>query len=296
MSYNIFYGPLKKNGDPREIEEPPEPVKKFQKTIMEKLRQNVDFEDFSYCRKDKGPKRALTKFEEYRDYGFRWIASIDVKNCFPSIDPDKAIGLLDTRLNIPEISGRDGLPQGHPISPFLANVYLDQWDKKVSSWNDCQVIRYMDDIWLMCKYEEEAISHSNLAEDILADLGLEVRKKVQHVNEGINCLGYIIYQDYKKINPEKIREFIEKVKTLVYYANYYNDPRDRQECIQRLHDTVQGYEQHYEDNPAPWRETVHTVQEAVGAFGSTEKQTTIEQKPGETTSGFSVGCTNESPK
>lgn len=207
---------IKKDGTERDIEEPSEAVKSIQRKIIGSLRLIFEdkFEDFSYCRRGKSSSGAVEMFEKYRDEGYQWISSMDIKNCFPSINPDNVLELIDSRIKcIPGIYGRSGLPQGHPISPVLANVYLNQFDKSVSSWprHGCKIIRYLDDIVLMSRKKSEVEAYSYQANQILRDLGLEIREDIRHINEGVEFLGYTINRDSRRIHPEKVEEIKQEV-------------------------------------------------------------------------------------
>jgi RNA-directed DNA polymerase len=212
----------KKGGGYREIEIPDAPTKRLQREVHRILEPVFEprFQSFSYgFRKGMGPLRAVDGFQGNVEEGFQWVASIDVKDCFPSIYPVKTLRLIDSRIDgIKGMTGRSGLPQGHPISPFLSNVYLDQFDRKVGPWRTphkqgglqtvCRVVRYVDNIWLMCRSRKELECYLSLASRILTDLGLSFRSQIGHVNQGIDILGFVMTK--RSIGPR--HEAIERLK------------------------------------------------------------------------------------
>ena len=75
----------------------------------------------------------------------------------------------------------DGVPQGGPISPILANVYLhyvlDQWFEhrfKRTSQGYAQLVRYADDVVAVFAQPEEAARFRREEEERLAAFGLQV--------------------------------------------------------------------------------------------------------------------------
>lgn len=215
----------KKDGSERNIENPPEEVKKHQRQVIDELTPQVysDFEDFVFGIPGKGQHDALDKFEEYRDSGYQWVANLDVKDCFNSINPKEALPLIDYSFeDIPEISERERLPQGHPLSPLLADVYLNQLDKKIASWveNGCKVIRWRDDIWLMARTKQEAISYAysldSFAQELGLDFDMDSRMEVKHVNQGIEILGFAVDRWSKGPSFKNIRRQKERV---IHYLN-----------------------------------------------------------------------------
>ncbi len=73
----------------------------------------------------------------------------------------KAYELLKNYLRI-----RKGVLQGSPISPLLANVYLDKFDKSLTK-NGFRLVRYCDDFVVSCQSRSEAENVRQFAESEL---------------------------------------------------------------------------------------------------------------------------------
>jgi hypothetical protein len=205
----------KRSGGLRTIELPPEHVKVAQRQLLRLLTHN--------SREDLSVPQALYRFVENINTGFHWVASMDIKDCFTSINPKKTLARIDTRITegVPGQYGRRSLPQGHPISPFLANTYLRQFDQMAASWKipyylsngstiECKVIRYVDNIWLMCRKKNELESYLSLSLDYLSDLGVTPGVEsiqIRHVNQGIDLLGYTAHRWSIRPNPKNIQRF-----------------------------------------------------------------------------------------
>ncbi|PCH64858.1 MAG: group II intron reverse transcriptase/maturase [Bacteroidetes bacterium] len=112
-----------------------------------------------------------------RKYG--WVIDMDIKGFFDNIDHDLLIKVLSTQveekwvmmyikrwLKVPvqEVNGEmtvhegKGTPQGGPISPLLANVFLhytlDNWLEV--NYPQVMFVRYADDVIIHCSSKEEA--------------------------------------------------------------------------------------------------------------------------------------------
>jgi len=187
----------------RKIMVPSPEVKKQQKILLKSIQDNVDstFSGSSFgFRPEKGPKRAVELILQYRDEGYHWVASIDIKDCFPNIDPNDVYPLIDARIDsMPGLNGLNELPQGHPITPLLSNIYLDQFDKQMegifsgSFWsNKIQFIQYADDIWILAKRKKIVEYATSEALTILEDLCFKTRLQINHINQGVDMLGFTI--------------------------------------------------------------------------------------------------------
>ena len=104
-------------------------------------------------------------------------------------------GVLEgTTLKHPEV----GSPQGSPISPLLANVYLNALDR---AWEDRHgglgvLVRYCDDLLILCRTRAQAEAAMAELRALLAELRLELaedKTRIVCVNDqgvGFDFLGF----------------------------------------------------------------------------------------------------------
>lgn len=90
-----------------------------------------------------------------------------------------------------------GIVQGSPLSPLLANIYLHPFDKAMNRAG-IRMVRYADDLLLLCRSEGRARLALQHAQKQLATLKLELNPKKTQIadfNTGIEFLGHIFDAD-----------------------------------------------------------------------------------------------------
>lgn len=157
-----------------------------------------------------GVHDALGKVVEYRQRGLRHAARADVEQFFDRVDHavlldqlhfadvDKELIDLITRWLKAPVSDRlqtapntIGLPQGLPISPILANLYLTPFDRRVveAGW---KLVRYADDFVICCADADACALALAECRAALASLKLnlsEEKTAVTSFDEGFEYLG-----------------------------------------------------------------------------------------------------------
>lgn len=126
--------------------------------------------------------------------GYEWLLESDVASFFDNVDwhsletrltlllPNDA--LVDTimawvKAPIKTVTGeqqprQQGLPQGSPLSPLLANLILDDFDADMLAL-DYQLVRYADDFVLLFKTEQQAQAALHRVIDSLNEHGLSIK-------------------------------------------------------------------------------------------------------------------------
>ena len=102
-----------------------------------------------------------------------------------------------------------GVIQGSPLSPLLANIYLHPFDKAMHRAG-IRMVRYADDLLLLCRSEGRARHALQHAQKQLATLKLELNPKKTQIadfNTGIEFLGHIFDADgcYQPIRESRAK-------------------------------------------------------------------------------------------
>ena len=90
-----------------------------------------------------------------------------------------------------------GILQGSPLSPLLANIYLHPFDKALTRAG-IRLVRYADDLFLLCRNESRARYAHQQAQRHLATLKLALNPKKTEIaafNTGVEFLGHIFDRD-----------------------------------------------------------------------------------------------------
>jgi RNA-directed DNA polymerase len=137
--------------------------------------------------------------------GRRWVAETDIASCFSAIPHDKLMQAVEERvcdqpvLKLLRAMLRAGVmqdgqvrrtmagtPQGGVFSPVMCNVYLHRLDR---AWDerDGVLVRFADDLVVMCWSRSQAEAALERLTVLLADLGLEpkaAKTRIVHLEEG----------------------------------------------------------------------------------------------------------------
>lgn len=185
------------------------------KTVIEPV-----FEaDFLPCSFGFRPKRrahdALQVLIDEAWRGRRWVVETDVASCFEAIPHDRLMQAIEERIVDRHVlkllrallragvmeagvvrGSVTGTPQGGVVSPLLANVYLHRLDRAWQTMGMGVLVRYADDVVVMCRSRREAEDALSALTAILAELGLEPKAsktRIVHLEEGgegVDFLGF----------------------------------------------------------------------------------------------------------
>src|SRR5699024_8322061 len=162
---------------------------------------NPHFSENSYgFRKGRNAHQAIEKAKVYYQEGYKVVVDCDLKSYFDTIHhqrirayleyfiSDKIVlkliwnflrsGILDKDIYI---ETTQGAPQGGPLSPILANVYLNMLDRELERRGH-RFIRYADDfvIYVKSKRAGERVMES-INQFIAKDLKLKINEKKSKV-------------------------------------------------------------------------------------------------------------------
>lgn len=94
---------------------------------------------------------------------------------------------------------KEGIPEGLSISNSLANIYLISLDEKMMNLPNIKYNRYVDDIMIICNYEEKEEIDLLVRKEVCKKLKLELNQKCDEgfINE--NDFEYLGYRFEKEI-------------------------------------------------------------------------------------------------
>jgi group II intron reverse transcriptase/maturase len=174
------------------------------------------FDECSHAyRTGRSPQTAIAQAKDFARNGCAWVVKIDLSDCFGNIPhrpllravfrrvKDFAVRRLLARMLAVEIvtasnSGmrqvrkpERGILQGSPLSPLLANIYLDAFDRALHRLH-LRFVRYGDDIAIFASTKQEADNALENASRLLTAMHMPVNRektRLYHLREGFKYLG-----------------------------------------------------------------------------------------------------------
>lgn len=191
---------------------------------------------FSY-RKGLSRMTAAREIERLRNLGYNWVVDADISSFFDTVDhsllfqrlrelcDDEELLMLISRWltalivdgHKPKVKNTTGLPQGCPISPMLANLYLDKFDECIEK-EGFKLVRFADDFLILCKSKPKAEAALQLSESALAELKLQLnneKTRITTFSEGFKYLGYLFIRSLvlpTKMHPDEWYNKLGKLK------------------------------------------------------------------------------------
>lgn len=138
--------------------------------------------------------------------GRRWVVETDIASCFEAIPHDRLVEAVEERVCDRKVlkllramlragvmedgvvrGAVTGTPHGGVISPLLCNVYLHRLDRQWKARRHGRLVRYADDLVVMCVTRQQAEGALAALTAMLAELGLTpkaAKTRIVHLEEG----------------------------------------------------------------------------------------------------------------
>ncbi len=156
-------------------------------------------------------------------------------------------------------TGEIGVAQGSSLSPFLGNIVLADFDRRMNA-GDCRCIRYIDDFIILAPTAKAAAARLSIARDMLGNLGMQcapgkTSPKPIPIDNRIEFLGIELHNGLIRPASGARARFLGKVrvafdegrKALTNYRN--GQPLAKANALlgtlKRVDGIVQGWGKHY---------------------------------------------------
>ena len=194
-----------------------------------------------------------------KDSGNYHIIRLDIKDCYETIKFEKIISKFEDELilspecikllrrisnDLQTVHGVQGLPRGLSISPTLAELYLENLDKRISSHPDViYSARYVDDIIILTPANRGATVHRDI-ENFASYIGLAINENAEKQYSGpsdsaeFEYLGYSIKVKRKSNAENKVNVTIseskaKRIKTRIALALYDHKKQNNMQLLKR---------------------------------------------------------------
>jgi RNA-directed DNA polymerase len=191
-------------------------------------------------RPGRGCQSALTVVDRVLRRGYEWIVEGDICEFFDSVDHDLLLDAVHEEISDGSVlkllrlfltsgvqlesgeweASELGTPQGGPISPLLANIYLHSLDVALVEAK-LGLIRYADDFVILAQSREEAEQGEELARQMLDRLKLRLhpeKTRIVTLDDGFAFLGFHYRRDgkgrlQKAVSAKSLGRFREAVRS-----------------------------------------------------------------------------------
>jgi RNA-directed DNA polymerase len=215
-------------------------------------------------RPGKGCKDALREVARSLKAGRTWVVDVDIEQYFDSIEHRRLVKEVaneiadGTVLDLIELyleqevmdsvkrwQPDKGTPQGAVISPLLANIYLHPVDTAMVA-DGYDIIRYADDMVVLCTTREEAQRALDRLRSLLAERGLRLhptKTKVvdARVRPGFEFLGYRFCGKYRDPRPKSTMKLRDSIREKTPRKN----GKSMEEIVKRVNATLRGWFEYF---------------------------------------------------
>jgi RNA-directed DNA polymerase len=195
-----------------------------------------DFSEFSYgFRPGRSAHDAVRKVREYIRKGYRIAVDMDLSKFFDRVNHDVLMHRVARKIRDKHIlrligkylragvvikgrlqKSREGVPQGGPLSPLLANILLDDLDKELEKRGH-KFVRYADDFVILVRTQRAGLRvKESVTRFLERKLKLKVNQDKSRVSstDNTNFLGFTFKGTKIRWSDKAFREFKRRVKRL----------------------------------------------------------------------------------
>ncbi|WP_025679657.1 group II intron reverse transcriptase/maturase [Paenibacillus massiliensis] len=240
----------------------------IQQAIAQELQPLFEplFSDGSYgYRPGRSAQQAIRKVKAYAEQGYNHAVEIDLSKYFDTLNHELLLNLLRKQVEDKRVialikkylkSGvmengvcrktEEGSPQGGPLSPLLANIYLNEFDQEMER-RSVKVIRYADDIVVLAKSKRAAMrlmesSRKYLEQKLKLHMNRQKSKVVSVVaQKHFKFLGFALGKNGKGVYVRVHRESLSKAKRKLRELTSRSQGRNVRQVMEKVKVYIRGW-------------------------------------------------------
>src|SRR5659263_137997 len=210
-------------------------VQQALKNVLEPIFEKNFLPQSHGYRPDTDAHAAVRKAEAYINSGYHWLVDADIEGFFDHVDHKILMDLVCEQVSDGRVlswiesilksgimnegvleESTEGTPQGGNLSPLLANIYLNHFDRRMGDYGYL-LLRYADDIIIFSKFESDAQDALKRAKEILeGELKLKLspeKTKIIHARKkGVEFLGFHFNGSWRRPKDKAKKKFKEEIK------------------------------------------------------------------------------------
>ena len=209
--------------------------------VLQPIYENAFYEGSYGYRIGRSAQQAMESVKEYAEDGYRFVAEVDLSKYFDTINHDLLLQILRRKIKDEKLidlikkflkSGvmdnglfvktEEGSPQGGPLSPLLANIYLNEYDQEMAK-RGVNIVRYADDIIVEAKSKRAAerlleSSRKYLEGKLKLKMNVEKSRVVSVYSSKFKFLGFTLGKNkigvIIRAHKQSIKKAKDKLKSL----------------------------------------------------------------------------------
>ena len=177
------------------------------------------------CRRGFGQWKAVYRAKRFA-FSFSWCLKLDIRHYFDTIDhkilmkilsrlfkEEKVLAFFEDLIKSYETEPGKGLPIGNLTSQYLANLYLNVFDRYCQGKNR-GYLRYMDDMLVFGEYADLKKLKREAPGFLAEKLILEIKNggSLHRAREGVDFLGCRIFPGKVTLNRRSKKRFLGKMR------------------------------------------------------------------------------------
>ena len=182
-------------------------------------------------RASRGAQTAIAQVQNALQSKQHFVIETDVKKFFDSISHE--ILIQQVKSIVPTVASSEllrnslrmsdhwfwkstkGVAQGSPLSPTLANTFLLPFDRTVSRFDSSTLVRYADDLVVLCRTKELALQLVQQVDRSLQDLGLEMHPDKTRITNAASARFEFLGFSISASSIEPSQSNVEKLKKAI---------------------------------------------------------------------------------
>jgi group II intron reverse transcriptase/maturase len=226
-----------------------------------------EFSDSSYgFRPGRKCEDAIVKALELMNDGYDWLVDMDLSKFFDNVNQDILMILVHKVIKDPDTESlirrflqsgvlvegtfeetRIGTPQGGNLSPLLANIYLNEFDKELES-RGLRFTRYADDCVIYVRSEAAA---NRVMKSVIRWLEEKLRVQVNVTKTKVcrpndtKYLGFSFYKRNDKWRPKPHLKSVQKFKQKLHGYSKRSWSVSMDYRISKLNPVIRGWINYY---------------------------------------------------